>query len=176
MGLVQLLRNVPCPDLMARHLLDAALADFRESAHHQLVMLVAQRDLAYRNGDAGEFTALTAQIHKHTEGELVPERWEVDFLFSRRGYEAYGDLLLAVWAIVLIEICTLEQHWARLEEARHTWSGGLEGVLADAAKVLAIVVLPAEPGDSDSVEAGDGEPAAWKEAELDALDVGPWIH
>ncbi len=177
MGLVQLFREVPYPDLMARHLLDAALADFRESGHHHLMMLVAQREHARRRGFTEEIETLDAKILEHLQGEQFPRRWDVDFLFSRRGYETYGDPLLAVWAAILIEICTLEQHWegtvlgqssenpallpgfhsdeavrdaAWLEEARQSWTGDLAAsVLADAARVLAVVVLVQDPDDLD---------------------------
>ena len=200
MGLVQLFREVPCPDLMARHLLDAALADFRESGHHYLMNLVAQRDHARRRGDAQEIEALTTKIHEHTINEQLPQRWDVDFLFSQRGYEAIGDQVLAVWATILIEICTLEQHWegallgyppenpyllpgfhpaeaigdtAWLEEAQRTWSGDLRvSVLADAARVLRVVTLPPEASTTADEEHHDITP---KEAELHAADAGPWV-
>ena len=206
MGLVQLFRAVPCPDLMARHLLDAALADFCESGHHHLMMLVTQRDRAFRSGNEEEKASLDAQICDHLHHEQLPERWNVDFLFSRQGYETYGDGVLAVWATVLIEICTLEQHWegavlgyapenpyllagfhpeealrdtAWLEEAQRLWSGGLEGVMPDAAKVLRIVVLPPEPDDPAAAEEEDQQeqqPTIKGRVELHAADAGPFVH
>lgn len=168
-GLVQLFREVPCPDLMARCLLDAALKNFRNSAHYRLMQLVAERDLARLHGTAEEVANLDAKIHEHTLLEQLPRRWDVDFLFSQVGYQTHGDPMLAVWAVVLIEICTLEQHWesallglpatnpyvspgfhpdkevydtAWLKEARRTWTGDVGPVLSDALEVLTIVVLP----------------------------------
>ncbi len=204
MGLVQLFREMPYPDLMARHLLDAALADFRESGHHHLMMLVTQREHARRRGTPGAIKTLDAKILKHVQGEQLPQRWGVDFLFSRRGYETYGDPLLAVWATILIEICTLEQHWegavlgqssenpallpgfhpdeavrdpAWLEEAQQSWTGELAAsVLADAAKVLAVVGLPRNPDDPDQEPLEPAQHDVYPEETPDAADVGPWLH
>ncbi len=172
MGLVQLFREVPHPDLMARHLLDAALADFRESGHHYLMHLVAERDHARRRGTAEEVAALDAKIHGHVIHEQIPKRWDLDTLFSRTGHETYGDPILPVWATVLIQICTLEQHWENallgyppenpyllpgfhsdadvhdtswLEEAQQIWAGELRLLFPDAARVLAVVVPPPDP-------------------------------
>ena len=113
MGLVQLFRDAPCPDLLARHLLDAALADFRETGHHHLMLLVADRDRARRRGTPQEVEAVAEEIYEHAIREQIPRRWRLDFLFSQAGYEAYGDGLFAFWATALIQICTLEQHWER---------------------------------------------------------------
>ncbi len=195
MGLVQLFRDVPHPDLMARRLLDAALADFRESGHHYLMHLAAERDSARRRGVAEEVAAMDARIHEHAIHEQIPRRWNLDTLFSRSGYETYGDGHLAVWATILILLCTLEQYWegvllgyppenlylqpgfhpdsevldtAWLAEARRTWSGDLRaGVLPSAAKVLAIVVLPPEP---------DEELHDVLEKEPDAATSGPLVN
>lgn len=169
MGLVQLLRDVPHPDLMARHLLDRALEDFRESAHHYLMHLAAQRDHARQGGSTEEIAAIDAQIYEHAIHEQIPQRWNLLFLFSEEGYRMYGDPLLAVWATSLIQICILEQYWERvllglspkkpyplpgfhsdddlhdtawLEAARRNCSGDLRAVLADAARVLAIAGPP----------------------------------
>ncbi len=199
MGLVQLLRDVPYPDLMARHLLDAVLEDFRESGHHYLMHLVAERDHARRRCAAGEIAALDAKIHEHTIHEQIPQRWRLDFLFSEAAYQTFGDPLLPCWATILIEICTLEQHWegallgyppenpyllpgfhsaedvhdtAWLEEARGTWSADLRAaVLLDAVRLLAIVALPPEPEDEVLDDALDET-----EAEPETACSGPWIH
>lgn len=184
-GLVQLLREVPCPDLMARHLLNRVLENFRESGHHYLMHLVAERDHVRRRGTAEEVSALDAKIHEHAIHEQIPKRWDLETLLSRTGYETYGDGVLAVWATILIEICTLEQHWERsllglppqnpcllpgfhsdedvcdtawLEEARQIWSGELRHLFPDAARVLAVVVTRCEPAYSEVEEPGQVQP------------------
>ncbi len=199
-GLVQLFREVPHPDLMARCLLDAALADFRESGHHYLMYLVTQRELARRSGAPEEVTALDAQVHEHVIREQIPQRWHLDFLFSRAGYEMYGDPLLAVWATLLIQICTLEQHWERallglppqnpyllpgfhpdsevfdtgwLKDAGKTWAADLRALLADAARVLAIVVLPPDP-DEELHDVLEAEPES--EPAPEAARPASWVH
>ena len=161
MGLVQLFRDVPCPDLMARYLLDAALEDFRESGHHYLMYLVAERDHARRRGTTPEIVAVDAQIHEHAMHEQIPQRWRLDFLFSPAAYATYGDGLSPVWATILIQICTLEQHWegallgyppgsphllpgfhtdedvydnAWLQDARRTWSEDFRAAVPPAAR------------------------------------------
>ncbi len=98
---------------MARHLLDAALEDFRESGHHYLMHLVAERDHARRRGIAEEVAGVDAQIHEHAIHEQIPKRWRLDVLFSPAGYATYGDEIFGTWATVLIQICTLEQFWER---------------------------------------------------------------
>ncbi len=201
MGLVQIFRETPHPDLMARRLLDAALADFRESGHHYLLHLVAERDFARRRGTAEELAALDAKIHEHAAHQQIPERWPLDFLFSRAGYEMHGDPILAVWATVLIEICTLEQHWERallglppqnpnllpglhadddlhdpawLEEARETWSADLPAaVFADATRVLAIVVLPSKP-DQELRDVLETDPET--EPTPETARSASWVH
>ncbi len=115
-GLVQLMRDwpcreFPCPDLFARHLLELVLEDFRETGHHYLMHLVAERDHARRRGTAEGVTELDAQIHEHAIHEQIPQRWCLDVLFSEAEYRIFGDALLPFWATVLLEICTLEQHW-----------------------------------------------------------------
>ncbi len=197
MGLVQLFRDVPYPDLMARHLLDAVLEDFHETGHHYLMHLVAERDHARRRGAAEEIAALDAKIHEHAIHEQIPQRWRLDFLFSEAAYRTFGDHLLPCWATSLIEICTLEQHWERvllglppesphllpgfhsgedvndtvwLEEAREAWSADWSAaVLPGVAKLLAIVVLPPEPDEEvlDVLET---------EAEPETACPGSWVH
>ncbi len=198
MGLVQLFREVPCPDLMAHHLLDAALEDFRESGHHYLMHLVAERDHARRRGATKEIAALDAKIHEHAIHEQIPKRWCLDFLFSEAGYRTFGAGLLPFWAVVLIQICTLEQHWegtllgfppgnpyrlpgfhsdedahdiAWLDEAQGAWSADwATAVLPDVARLLAIVVLPPEP-DEEVLDVLDET-----EAEPETACPGPWVH
>ncbi len=154
------------------------------------MMLLAKRDgVRRKSGAAEEVAALDTQIHEHSFREHLPRRWNVDFLFSRCGYETYGDPVLAVWATILIEICTLEHHWenavlgcasespyrsgergdtAWLEDARHTWSRDLgASVLVDALRALRVVVLPPDPNEDDAYH-----------EEADVADVGhgaaPW--
>ncbi len=197
MGLVQLFRDVPCPDLMACHLLDAVLEDFRESGHHYLMHLVAERDHARRRGAADEIAALDAKIHEHAFHEQIPRRWRLDYLFSETAYRTFGDHLFPCWAVSLIEICTLEQHWERillglpprnpyllpgfhsdedlhdtawLAEAREAWSADWSALLRDVARLLAITVLPPEP-DEEVLDVLDET-----EAEPETTCPGPWVH
>ena len=205
MGLVQLFRDwpcreFPCPEVFARHLLDLVLADFYETGHHHLMMLVAQRDHARQDGPPEEVVALDRKIHEHTIYEQLPKRWDLDYLFSRRGYEAYGNPLFAVWATVLIQICILEQHWERavlglpaqnpallpgfhsdedlldtgwLEEARQTWSADLRStVLSDAARLFAMLFLPAQQGESEAEPEHDDP----EEVDSDDSELSPWLH
>ncbi len=79
-GLVQLMRDwpcpqFPCPDVFARHLLELVLEDFRETGHHYLMHLVAERDHARRRGTPEEVSALDEQIHEHAIHEQIPPRW-----------------------------------------------------------------------------------------------------
>ncbi len=188
MGLVQLFRDVPCPDVFARHLLDAVLEDFRQSGHHYLMHLVAQRDFARQRGTAEEVAALDAEIHEHAVHEQIPQRWQLDFLFSHAGYDRYGEGILPFWAVVLIRLCTLEQHWqgallglppqnpcllagfhpdsevldtAWLQDARRTWSEELHAVPPDAD----------EPDEAEE-ELHD----VYLQAASDAANPGPWVH
>lgn len=195
MGLVQLLkdwpcREFPCPDILARHLLELALDDFRETGHHYLMCLVAQRDRARRRGAIEEVTGLDGQIHEHAIHEQIPRRWCLDFLFSRNAYVAYGDGLLAVWASVLIEICVLEQHWegallglpsrnpyllpgfhadkdvydtAWMQDARRTWLEELHAV-------------PPATAEPDEAKEELNNVYLEREAEPDGTERGPWVH
>ena len=185
MGLVQLFRDVPCPDLMARHLLDAALADFHESGHHYLMHLVAERDFARRRGSADEIADLDKLIHEHAIHEQIPQRWRLDTLFNLAGYDTYGEGIFTVWATLLIEICALEQHWERallglpprnpdllpgfhadrdlcdtawLQAARRTWTEELHPVSAD----------ETEPDEEEKPHV-HREPA-------NAARPAPWVH
>ena len=116
-GLVQLMRDsspypdFPCPDVLARHLLERALHDFRETGHHYLMNLVAARDHARQSGTPEEVTALDAKLHEHAIHEQLPARWCLDCLFSEAGYRVFGDYILPFYAAVLIQLCTLEQYW-----------------------------------------------------------------
>ena len=115
-GLVQLMRDwpspqFPCPDVLARYLLEQVLSDFRETGHHYLMHLVTQRMNARHHGTPDEVESLDTQIWEHLIHEQIPERWCLDFLFSEEGYRIYGDCILPFWATVLIELCTLEQRW-----------------------------------------------------------------
>ena len=77
MGLVQLFRDLPCPDVMARELLFSVLADFRETGHHYLLELVHAREKAlYDGGTREELKALDAKIHEHAIHEQIPRRWQ----------------------------------------------------------------------------------------------------
>ncbi len=186
-GLVQLLRNCPCPDLMARYLLEQVLEDFRETGHQYLILLAANRDRARRRSPPEEVEAIADQIYEHAVHEQIPKRWHLDVLFSHAGYDRYGDGILSVWAAVLIQICILEQHWesavlglpphnpyrlpgfhsdedlldtAWLQDARRAWSVELHAVLAAA--------------EQSEVE----EPShdlCLKEISDDA-QPGPWVH
>ena len=111
MGLVQLFRDSPFPDVIARRLLELALADFRETGFHYLLYLVMSREKARRVGTTQEVEALDAQLNEYAIDEQFPQQWHLDYMFSRAGYDIYGDGLLPFWAAVLIELCTLEQHW-----------------------------------------------------------------
>ncbi|MEM7350403.1 MAG: hypothetical protein AAF657_06325 [Acidobacteriota bacterium] len=39
------------------------------------------------------------------------QRWQLDRLFRFDAYTIFGDGLVAVWVIALIQICTLQQFW-----------------------------------------------------------------
>ena len=110
-GLVQLFRDSPCPDVMARQLLELALADFCETGFHYLLYLVMSREKARRVGTTQEVEALDDQINEYAIDEQSPQQWHLDYLFSKAGYDTYGDGLLPFWAAVLIQLCTLEQQW-----------------------------------------------------------------
>ncbi len=111
MGLVQLFRDVPYPDLLARELLASVLADFCETGHHYLLHLSRSRDTAYVNGTDDQVEALDAEIREHQIHQQIPYRWKLDDLFSYDAYLTFGDGILPFWAVVLIQICVLEQHW-----------------------------------------------------------------
>jgi hypothetical protein len=111
--LVQLFQDAPCPDLLARHLLRAALEDFRETALHHRLYLVVKHQTALCIGAHEQAKALDREIRQHADHEEIPRRWRLDFLFSERCWRSYGDGLLPCWATVLILICTLQQHWKR---------------------------------------------------------------
>ncbi len=96
---------------MARRLLDAVLADFRETGHRYLRHLVNRRQTARRAGIPQEVAALDEEIHEHAIHQQIPRRWQLDFLFSHAGYESYGAGILPFWAAMLIHICVLEQYW-----------------------------------------------------------------
>ncbi len=71
---------------MARELLARVLADFRETSHHYLLELVHAREKAlYDGGTSEEVKALDAKIHEHAIHEQIPQRWQLDFLFSHAG-------------------------------------------------------------------------------------------
>ena len=110
-GLVQLFRASPCPDVLARRLLGLALDDFSETGFHYLLYLVMSREKARRVGTTQEVEALDAQLHEYAIDEQFPQHWHLDYLFSKAGYDTYGGGLLPLWAAVLIQLCTLEQHW-----------------------------------------------------------------
>ena len=108
MGLVQLFQELPCPDILARHLLELVLADFRESGRHYGVYLLFRRATAETKQ---EVEAFDEQIRRYQLQAQIPQHRGLSFLFSEAGYALYGDGLLPLWSIVLIEICTLEQYW-----------------------------------------------------------------
>lgn len=93
MGLAQLFRDWPCREFSVSGRL-RPLEDFRETGHHYLMHLVAERDHARRRGTAEEVAELDAQIHEHAIHEQVPQRWCLGFLFSEAGYRIFGDSLL----------------------------------------------------------------------------------
>ncbi len=200
-GLVQLMRDwpcrqFPCPDVMARHLLEMVLYDFRETSHHYLMYLVAERESARRRGTPEQVASLDAQIHEHAIHEQFPERWCLAFLFSEAGYRMFGEYILPFWATVLIQLCTLEQHWegvllglpprnpyllpgfhpdkevldpAWLVDARRTWS---EEVHPLPPAMLSFLVVTAEPPDEGEEELHD----VHVEAESDAATSAPWVN
>ena len=96
---------------MARRLLKLALEDFGETGHHYLLYLVMSREMARRHGTKQEVEAFDDQIDEYTDDEHFPQQWQLDFMFSKAAYDTYGDGLLAFWAAVLIQLCTLEQQW-----------------------------------------------------------------
>ncbi len=111
MGLVQIFRASQCPPLVARTLLVDVLADFRETGYLYLLHLARCRDDAWANGTEEQVEALDAKIREHLMRAQIPQRWQLDRLFSIDAYKQYGDGLLACWAFMLIQICTLEQYW-----------------------------------------------------------------
>ena len=111
MGLVQLFRDSPFPGVIARQLLELALEDFRETGHHYLLYLVMSRGMARRHGTTQEVEAFDDQINEYAIHEQFPRHWHLDYMFSKAGYDTYGDGLVPFWAAVLIQICTLEQQW-----------------------------------------------------------------
>lgn len=201
-GLVQLMRDwpcreFPCPDVFGRHLLEMVLDDFRETSHHYLMHLVAERESARHRGTPEDVTTLDAQIHEHAIHEQIPERWCLDFLFSEAGYRMFGEYILPFWATVLIQLCTLEQQWeglllgyppenpyllpgfhptaevldpAWLVDARRTWSEEVQVV--PPAMLSAIVVLTVEPNEGEEEELD-----VYLDAEPDeAATSVPWVH
>ena len=110
-GLVELFRDSPFPDVMARRLLELALEDFTETGFHYLLYLVMSRAKARRVGTTQEVEALDDQLHEYAIDEQFPQQWHLDYLFSKAGYDTYGGGLLPLWAAVLIQLCTLEQQW-----------------------------------------------------------------
>ncbi len=182
-GLVQLFRDVPCPDLLARELLGRLLEEFRETAHHYLLELVHAREKAlYDGGTAEEVTALDTQIYEHAIHQQIPQRWQLDDLFSQAGYDEYGDDIFAFWAGVLLHINTLEQHWegallglrprnpclrfgfhpdekvldtSWLVEFRQTWASTVSTELVeDEAEGPELRAIPPEEGESDVSDPG----------------------
>ncbi len=110
-GLVQLFRDVPCPDLLARHLLDLELDDWRDCARSYMRHLVLRREEARVNWETEEVEQLDVEIHEHAIHEQIPKRWGLVHVFS----EAYhGDSIFAFWAEALIHLCTLEGYWLEL--------------------------------------------------------------
>ncbi len=188
-GLVQLFRDwpcpeFPCPDVFARHLLARVLEDFRETGHHYLMHLVAERDHARRRGRPEEVSALDQQIHEHAIHEQIPERWRLDFLFSEAGYRTFGDSLLAFWATALIQLCTLEQHWEGallglrpenpyLLPGFHADKDVFDAAwLEDARRNCSEKVHPVAEPDEGEEELND----VHLEAEPNAATVAPWVN
>ncbi len=113
-GLVQLLRDIPCPDILARRLLLALLADFREHGHEYLLHLARCRDEAWVNGTEDQVEALDAKIREYHIHQQMPWRLKLNFLFSQAGYEKFGDDIMPFWAVTLIQINVLEQYWEQV--------------------------------------------------------------
>ena len=115
MGLVQLFREVPCPDILARHLLDRELMDWRLTAQRYLLHLVLSRAAARRHGkSAADVEQFDNKIEEHLMHEQIPTRWGLDSLFSEAGYAAYGPGIFPCWAVALIRLCTLERYWCEI--------------------------------------------------------------
>ena len=76
-GLVQLFRDSPCPDLLARNLLELELEDFRETGQDYLLHLVLSRARARHVGTTREVEALDDEIHEHAIYEQIPQRWRL---------------------------------------------------------------------------------------------------
>ena len=111
MGLVQLFRNVPCPDLVARHLLDEVLERFRESALHYEIYLLMKQCEALGQGASAEAETFARAIEQHEIHQRIPERLCVNELFTERAYATYGVGLFPWWAAVLIQLCKLDEAW-----------------------------------------------------------------
>ncbi len=111
MGLVQLFGDVPCPDILARRLLLAVLADFLETGHHYLLHLARCRDEVWINGTTDQVEALDEQIREYHVHQQIPSRKKLDYLFSQAGYEKYGVDIMAFWSATLLQLVTLEQYW-----------------------------------------------------------------
>ena len=111
MGLVQLFRNVPCPNLLARHLLDEVLERFRESAHHYEIYLLMKQCEALGHGATAEAEIFARAIEQHEILERIPERLRVEELFTERAYATYGAGIFPWWAAVLIQLCKLDEAW-----------------------------------------------------------------
>ena len=111
MGLVQAFRVMPCPDLLARHLLDEVLERFRESAHHYEIYLLMKQCEALGQGATAEAEIFARAIEQHEILERIPERLRVKELFTERAHAAYGDGIFPWWAAALIQLCHLDEAW-----------------------------------------------------------------
>ncbi len=104
MGLVQLFGDVPCPDILARRLLLAVLADFSETGYHYLLHLARCRDKAWINDTTDQMEAIDAQIREYHVHQQMPWRKKLDFLFSQAGYGRFGDGILPFWDVTLLQL------------------------------------------------------------------------
>ena len=111
MALVKFFRELPCPDLLARHLLDEVLERFRESAFHYEIYLLMKQCEALGQGATAEAETFARAIERHAIHQRIPERLRVKELFTARAYGTYGVGLFPWWAAVLIQLCHLDQAW-----------------------------------------------------------------
>ena len=111
MGLIQLFSQLPCPDLLARHLLGEVLERFRESAYHYEVYLLMKQCEALGQGATAEAEIFARAIEQHEVHQWIPERLRVNELFTERAHATYGAGIFPWWAAVLIQLCHLDEAW-----------------------------------------------------------------
>lgn len=181
MGLVQIFRASACPPLVARSLLVDVLADFRRTGYQYLLHLARCRDDVWVNGTDDQVAALDDKIRLHLLRAQIPQRWQLDTLFSIDAYKKYGDGLLAVWAVALIQISTLEQYWEDIVLGyRPTCPHFLPGFHSEADVYSTDWLDDFRPGWAAKlkavVEKQDGNDLPLASLEDDPKDFGGYVH